>query len=148
MTIEIFHKGLYRVMNAGVSCTSECNLVESKEIEISEGENAKFACENNVDKIFNAKGIIHHKFVPEKQTVNDKFYQEVIKTLIAQVHRVRPEFQEIGSRCLLHDNAPAYSSGTVSEFLAKRGIPVLSPPSYSLNLVPADFLYFLNKELR
>jgi uncharacterized membrane protein YqaE (UPF0057 family) len=27
--------------------------------------------------IFYAKGIIHHKFVPEKQTVNDKFYKEV-----------------------------------------------------------------------
>jgi hypothetical protein len=32
---------------------------------------------------FNAKGIIHHEFVPEKQTVNSKFYEEVIKRLIA-----------------------------------------------------------------
>jgi hypothetical protein len=41
---------------------------------------------------FDAKRIIHHGFVPEKQTVNSKFYKEVIKRLIAQVHRVRPEF--------------------------------------------------------
>jgi hypothetical protein len=27
--------------------------------------------------IFDAKGIIHHEFVPEKQTVKDKFYKEV-----------------------------------------------------------------------
>jgi hypothetical protein len=27
---------------------------------------------------FNAKGIIHHEFVPEEQTVSGKFYREVI----------------------------------------------------------------------
>lgn len=46
---------------------------------------------------FYAKGIIHHEFVPEKQTVNGKFYKEVIKRLIARVHRIRLEFQESGS---------------------------------------------------
>jgi hypothetical protein len=34
--------------------------------------------ENNVDCIFDAKDIIHGEFVPEKQTVNGKFYKEVI----------------------------------------------------------------------
>jgi hypothetical protein len=81
---------------------------------------------------FNAEDIIHHEFVPEKQTVNGKFYKEAIKRLIAQV-RVRPEFQESGSWYLLHDNVPANSSGTVSEFLMRRGIPVLSHPLYSPN---------------
>jgi CRISPR/Cas system-associated protein Csm6 len=45
---------------------------------------------------FNAKGITHHEFVPEKQTVNGKFYKEVIKRFITQVHHVRAEFQEVG----------------------------------------------------
>jgi hypothetical protein len=63
---------------------------------------------------FDAKGILHHEFVPEKQTVNSKFYEEVIKKLIALVHRVRAEFHETGSWYLLHDNAPAHSSGAVS----------------------------------
>jgi hypothetical protein len=31
---------------------------------------------------FDAKGIIHHEFVPEEQTVNGKYYKEVIKRLI------------------------------------------------------------------
>jgi hypothetical protein len=75
---------------------------------------------------FAAEGIIHHEFVPEKQIVNGKFYQNMIKRLIARVHRVRPEFQESGPRYFLHDNAPAHSSGVVSEFLAKRGISMLS----------------------
>jgi hypothetical protein len=75
---------------------------------------------------FDAKGIIHHEFVPEKEIVNGKFYKEVIMRLNAQVHHVRPEFQEGGSLYLLHDNAQAHSSGVVSKFLMKQGIPVLS----------------------
>jgi hypothetical protein len=68
---------------------------------------------------FYAKHIIHHEFVPEKQIVNGTFYKVVIKRLIAQVHRVRPEFLEGGSWYFLHNNAPAHSSRVVSEFLAK-----------------------------
>jgi hypothetical protein len=68
-------------------------------------ENAKIADENNMNYIFYAKRIIHHEFVPEKQTVNGKFHKEVIKKLVARVHRVRPEFQESGSWYLLHCTA-------------------------------------------
>jgi hypothetical protein len=84
--------------------------------------------------------------VPEKQTVNGKFYKEVMKRLIPQVHRIRPEFQENRSWFLLHDTAPAHSSSVVSKFLAKRGICVLSHLPYLPDLVPADFfyIYFLN----
>jgi hypothetical protein len=89
---------------------------------------------------FYAKRIIHHEFVPEKQTVDAKFYTEVMKRLIARVHRIRPEFQENGSWFLLHDSEPAHSSSVVSEFLAKRGIPVLSHPHYLPDLVPAIFI--------
>jgi hypothetical protein len=63
----------------------------------SESEKAKIAGENNVDCIFYAKGAIHHKFVPEKQSVNGKFYEEVIKRSFVRVHCVRSEFQERGS---------------------------------------------------
>jgi hypothetical protein len=80
---------------------------------------------------FDVKGVIHHEFVPEKQTVNSKFYKVMINRLIARVRHVRPEFQGSGSWYLLHNNAPAHSLGTVSEFLAKQGVPVLSHPLYS-----------------
>jgi hypothetical protein len=39
---------------------------------------------------FDADSIIHHEFVQGKQTVNGKYYKEVIKRLIARVHRLRP----------------------------------------------------------
>jgi hypothetical protein len=63
--------------------------------------------------------MVHHEFVPEKRTVNLKFYKEAIKGLSARVHHVRPEFQESGPWYLLHDNALAHSSGGVSELFAK-----------------------------
>jgi hypothetical protein len=74
---------------------------------------------------FYAKGIIHHEFVLEKETVSGKFYKEVMKRLITRVHSVRPEFQENGSWFLLHDTAPAHYPSTVSEFLAKQRIRVI-----------------------
>jgi hypothetical protein len=58
------------------------------------------------------------------------------------VHRVRPEFQESGFWYLLHDEALVHSSGFVSMFLAKRGIPVLSHPPYYSDLAPADLFQF------
>jgi hypothetical protein len=93
---------------------------------------------------FDAKGIIHHEFLQEQQIVNGKYNKEVFKRLITQVHRLRPEFQESGSWYLLHDNAQAHSSGVVSRYLTKRGIPMLSHPPYSTDLVLADFFYFLH----
>jgi hypothetical protein len=45
---------------------SECNLIEFKETESLESENAKIAGENIVDCTFCARGIINHEFVPEK----------------------------------------------------------------------------------
>jgi hypothetical protein len=78
----------------------------------------------------------------KKQTVKGKFYKEVIKRLIARVHCVRHEFQESGSWYLLHNNALVHSTGVVSKFLAKRGIPTLSHPPYSLDLALADFFLY------
>jgi hypothetical protein len=91
-----------------------------------------------------AKCIIYHDSAAEKQTVDGKFCEVMIKRFIARVHRVRTEFQESGSWYHLDDSAPAHSSGVVPEFLAKRGIPVLFHPHYSPDLAPAHFYYFLN----
>jgi hypothetical protein len=80
----------------------------------------------------------------KKQTVNGKFYKEIIRRSMDRVHCVRTEFQESGSSYLLHDNALAHSSGFVCEFLTKRGISFLSHPPNSPGSFPADIFYFLN----
>jgi hypothetical protein len=59
------------------------------------------------------------KCLAEDQTLSVRMLEEMIKRLLARVHRVRPEFQESGSWYLLHDNEPAHYSGVISEFLAK-----------------------------
>ncbi|KAJ4435858.1 hypothetical protein ANN_18477 [Periplaneta americana] len=43
---------------------------------------------------------------------------------------------------LHHDNTPAHRSLLVSKFLEQHKIPVLSQPSYSPDLAPADFYLF------
>jgi hypothetical protein len=43
------------------------NLVESREMEILEIENAKIASENNVNCIFYPNSIIEHEFVPKNR---------------------------------------------------------------------------------
>jgi hypothetical protein len=78
-----------------------------------------------------AKVIIHHKFVLEKQIVNGKFYEEVIKRLISQVHCVRPEFQEGRSRYLLQNNALAHIPGVVSRVFGETRDPL-----YPITLLP------------
>jgi histone-lysine N-methyltransferase SETMAR len=126
------------VVVAATATLPSVHLVESKETEAQKVRRQKSRVKTMLTLLFCSKGIIHHKFVPEKQTANGKFYKEVIKILIARVHRVRPEFQESRSWYLLHDNAPAHYSGVVSKFLAKKGIPVLSHPPYSPDLAPGD----------
>jgi transposase len=79
--------------------------------------------------------------VPENLTVKGKFYKDVIKRMIARVHRLRSEFQESCSWYLLHNNAPVHSSGVASEFFAKRGIPMLSHPPYSPDLAPVEYFH-------
>ncbi|UYV67133.1 hypothetical protein LAZ67_4004027 [Cordylochernes scorpioides] len=54
----------------------------------------------------------------------------VLKRLIARNRRIRAEYRDEDSWCLLHDNAPSHSSLTVRRFLAKNNVCVLNhPPS-------------------
>jgi hypothetical protein len=130
----------------GEECLSKTGVFKwhEKYIEAQKVRMQKLWVKTMLTALFYARGIIHHEFVPKKQNVNGKFYKETIKGLIARVHRVRPEFQESWPWYLLHDSAPAHSSGVFSEFLAKRGIPGFSYPTHSTDLALADSFCFLN----
>jgi hypothetical protein len=60
-----------------------CNLVEPKETKSSELRMQKMQVKTMLNAFFYVKGIIHREFELEKQTVNSKFYKEVINRLIA-----------------------------------------------------------------
>lgn len=53
---------------------------------------------------FDLKGIVYKEFVPESETVNIKYYLEVLNWLRARIRNVQPEYREQGSLFLLHNN--------------------------------------------
>ena len=97
---------------------------------------------------FDSKGLIHREFVPNGQTVNAKFYLEVMKRLMHRIRRIRPEYRLPGSWTLLHDNAPAHTATLLTRFYAENKITVLSHPPYSPDLAPADYFLFPKLKLK
>lgn len=97
---------------------------------------------------FDVKGIVHHEFVPPGQTVNAKFYKEVLQRLNHRVTRVR---KEIRASWILHrDNAPSHTAFAVTSYLTQIGVETILQPPYSPGLAPADFFLLprLKRELK
>jgi len=88
------------------------------------------------------RGVVHHEYVPAGQTVNAKFYVEVLKRLRERVRRAQPELWEEKARILRQDNAPSHTSLVTREFLAKNKITTMDHPPYSSDLAPCDFNLF------
>jgi len=71
---------------------------------------------------FDIDGLVHHEFVPTRQTVNKECYKTVLRHLGDTVRRHNPEKWRSGNWILHHDNAPAHRAVTTNEFLAKHNI--------------------------
>ncbi|KQS44477.1 uncharacterized protein Dere_GG26354 [Drosophila erecta] len=97
---------------------------------------------------FDVQGIVHFEFVPQGQTVNGAFYQEVLKRLKRRVVRVRPDIKDVFM--LHHDNAPSHTAFVVTNFLTQKKISVVPQPPDSPDLAPCDFFLFplLKRELK
>ena len=48
---------------------------------------------------FDQKGLVHHEFVPQGQTVNQHFYQQVLNRLNDRVRRCRPALGKTSPEC-------------------------------------------------
>ena len=90
---------------------------------------------------FYASGVVHHDYLPEGSTVNQTYYNEVLKRLRDAIRRKRPKLRRSGDWFFHHDNAPALRT---REFLAKHSITVLPHPHppYSPDLAQCDFFLF------
>jgi histone-lysine N-methyltransferase SETMAR len=88
---------------------------------------------------FDIRGIVHREFVPQGQTVNTKFYCEVLRRLRENIRRKRPDLWHAKNWILHDDNATCHRALLVREFLANHNM--LSPPRppYSPDLAPADY---------
>lgn len=91
---------------------------------------------------FDQRGLVHHEFVPEGQTVNQHFYKEVLGRLYERVRRCRRNLWENQSWLLHHDNAPAHTALSVRRFLTSKQVTCLEHPPYSPDLAPCDFWLF------
>jgi hypothetical protein len=69
---------------------------------------------------FEYRGIVHHSYAPEGQTINKEYYLEVIRHLRDAVQHNRPDLWASCNWQLHHDNASAHSSHLIQIFLAKR----------------------------
>ena len=91
---------------------------------------------------FDQKGMVHHEFVPEGETVNQHFYQQVLICLDNRVRRSRRELWSDKSWLLHHDDAPAHKAIRVRQLLVKKQITALDHPPYSPDLAFCDFRLF------
>ena len=94
---------------------------------------------------FDIRGIVHVDWVPEGQTVNQVYYNEVLTNLRERVRRRRrrrrrTEMWKNGSWILHQDNVPAHNALSVKTFLTKHKITVLEHPLYSPD--PAHVTFF------
>jgi hypothetical protein len=55
---------------------------------------------------FDYRGIVHHSYAPEGQTINKEYYLEVIRHLHDAVHRKRLDLWASRNWQLHHDSAP------------------------------------------
>jgi histone-lysine N-methyltransferase SETMAR len=74
---------------------------------------------------FDYRGIVHHSYALESQTINKEYYLEVIHHLHDAVRHRRPDLWASHNWQLHHNNAPAHPSHLIRSFLAKHGIPVV-----------------------
>jgi hypothetical protein len=81
-----------------------------------------------VTVFFDIRGIFTIEWVPEAQTVNQKYYLEVLTKLRERVRKKRSEFWKKKSLILHQNNAPAHNALAVKQFLVVKCIPVLEHP--------------------
>ena len=83
----------------------------------------------------------------ERRTVTADWY--VHQCLPQVLHAVRTRRPKSGIT-LHHDNAPAHTAAATREFLASKGVQLMSHPPCSPDLAPCDFFLFphVKKQLR
>lgn len=91
---------------------------------------------------YDSKGTIRKEFVPNDSIVYAEYYLGVLKRLLRCIRRVCPEYRELGSWRLLHENTPCHRSTIATDFFNKNRIRLLEQSPYSPDLAPSD--YFLS----
>ena len=86
--------------------------------------------------------MINMHWVPTGQTVNKKYYVEVLREFRKRLCQKRPALFKSGQWHFHKDNAPVHKSILVTDYLTKMGIKTVSHPPYRSDLAPYDFCLF------
>jgi hypothetical protein len=97
--------------------------------------------ELDIRKLTGQMKIVHFEFLEQGRTVNQHCYLEILARLCEAFCRRRPKLWP-DAWILHHDNALAYDTLAVHEFLAKKLIMKLDHPPYLPDLAPCDFWLF------
>jgi len=97
---------------------------------------------------FDTEGIVHKEFVPPGQTVNEKFYCDILRRLRENIWHKLPDKWYNNSWTVHHENFLAHASLIVQQFLTSTNKTVIPHPSYSPDLAPCDFCLFLKMKLK
>jgi len=129
-------------LRSGHQTTEWCRVGGAKISKTKETAISKIASEDGVNCFFDAEGVIHFEFVPERQKGNAEFYVGDLDQLLKRIRRVRTAKFQFSEWFLLHDNAPSHNAAIVKNFMANRNVAVLHHPPYSPDLAPADYFLF------
>ena len=93
---------------------------------------------------FDSTGMVYMHWVSTGQTVNKKYFVEVLREFRKRFRWKRPALFKSGQWHFYQDNVPVHNSILVTDYLTKMGIKTLSHPPYSP--VPVTFGYSLSSE--
>jgi histone-lysine N-methyltransferase SETMAR len=97
---------------------------------------------------FDIRGIVHHEFASQGQTVNAGSYCSALRRLREDIQRKRPESWHAGNWLLHDDNAPSHRALITCEFLAHNSIITLPHLPYSPDLASCVFFFFPKMKLQ
>ena len=102
-----------------------------------EGQNVQIQDQSDAHHFFYQKGLVHHEFVPEGQTVNQHFYKEVLEHLhdgaMQQAQFVGESFMADPSQ-----QCTCTHCSSVRQFLASKQVTCLKHLLYSPDLAPSN----------
>ena len=91
---------------------------------------------------FSGEGAAIKVMVEKGKSITRKYYKDVVLKKLKKYYQKRRPITGLKHIHLLHDNASAHTSVTVTAFLKKEKVIVLPQLPYSLYLAPCDIFMF------